>query len=117
MKENLALNAQVNGPSRDFESIKKLDENGVEYWTARELMVLLGYSRWEAFEDVISRATKSALNSGQDIENHFRHLTKMVNVGSNVGRSIKDYKLDRYACYLIAQNGDSSKPAIALAQT
>ncbi|MFA6297417.1 MAG: DNA damage-inducible protein D [Candidatus Paceibacterota bacterium] len=101
-----------------FEEIKRIDENGVEYWTARELFPLLGYSRWETFEDVINRAKRTALNSGQIIENHFRELTKIAEVGSNKNkREIKDWKLDRYACYLIAQNGDSKIQQIALAQT
>ena len=107
----------VNSPHKDFESIKKIDENGVEYWTARELMPLLGYPRWESFEEVISRAIRTTLNTKQIAENHFRQLTNMVKVGSNTMRSIKDWKLDRYACYLIAQNGDSSKKEIAFAQS
>ncbi len=107
----------VNGPSGSFESIKKIDGNGVEFWTARELMPKLGYTRWEAFDGVISRATRAALNSGQTVENHFRQLTKMVDIGSGTKRAVKDWKLDRYACYLIAQNGDSSKIEISLAQT
>ena len=105
------------GPNRDFESIKKIDENGIEYWTARELQPLLGYNRWESFEGVVGRAARAALNSGQTIGNHFRQLTKMVAVGSGSARALKDWKLDRYACYLIAQNGDSSKAEIAVAQT
>src|SRR3989344_2533022 len=69
----------ITGPNREFESIKHIDENNIEFWTARELFPLLGYSRWESFEEVIGRARKSALNSGQIVENHFRDLTKMVN--------------------------------------
>jgi DNA-damage-inducible protein D len=107
----------ITSPHKDFESIKKIDENGVEYWTARELMPMLGYPRWESFSEVISRALRTAVNSNQEVENHFRQLTNMVKVGSGVIREIKDWKLDRYACYLIAQNGDSSKTEIALAQT
>lgn len=107
----------INGPHKGFEKIKHTDENGIEYWTARELFPLLEYSRWETFDEVIARAARAALNSGQKIENHFRQLTKMVDIGSNSKREIKDWKLDRYACYLIAQNGDSKIPAIAIAQT
>ncbi len=117
MKENLALNAQVNGPSRDFESIKKLDENGVEYWTARELMSVLGYSKWENFEFVIKKAKQACINSRQFPQDHFPDIGKMAHIGSGMVRKLDDFKLDRYACYLIAQNGDSTKPAIALAQT
>jgi DNA-damage-inducible protein D len=105
------------GPSKDFESIKKLDENGTEYWTARELMELLGYLEWRAFDEVIARAIKASTNSGQDTLDHFGQLTKMVRTGSNAVRPTKDWKLDRYACYLVAQNGDSTKSEIALAQT
>jgi DNA-damage-inducible protein D len=119
MKNNTHSMYQVAiiGPSKDFESIKKLDENGVEYWTARELMELLGYSEWRAFDEVITRAIKASTNSGQDTRNHFGQLTKMVRTGSNAVRPTKDWKLDRYACYLVAQNGDSTKSEIALAQT
>lgn len=107
----------ANGPHKGFEETKHIDENGVEFWTARELMPLFGYTRWEAFDDVVARAARTALNSGQTVENHFRQLTKMVDIGSGSKRAVKDWKLDRYACYLIAQNGDSSKQEIAVAQT
>ena len=104
-------------PHKNFESIKKIDENKVEYWTARELLPILGYKKWEKAEDVIKRATKACLNSGQNVENHFHQSGKMVEIGSNTVREVRDYKLDRYACYLIAQNGDPKKQEIALAQT
>ncbi len=104
-------------PHKNFEGIKKIDENGVEYWTARELLPLLGYKKWEKAEDVIKRASKACLNSGQAIDNHFHRTGKMVEIGSNTVREVRDYKLDRYACYLIAQNGDPKKQEIALAQT
>jgi len=105
------------GPNKGFENIKKIDENGVEYWEARELLPLLGYEKWEKGEEVIMRAARACINSGQDVDNHFHQTGKMVKIGSNTVREVKDYKLDRYACYLIAQNGDSNKPEIALAQT
>ncbi len=104
-------------PHRDFESIKKLDENRVEYWEARELMPLLGYENWQKAEEVIARAARACINSGQDVDNHFNQTVKMVEIGSNTMREIRNYKLDRYACYLIAQNGDPSKTEISLAQT
>lgn len=107
----------INGINNSFEEIKEIDENGIEFWTARKLFPLLGYSRWETFNEVIGRARKSAFNSGQITENHFRDLTKLVDIGSNTKREIKDWKLDRYACYLVAQNGDSKIPQIAFAQT
>ena len=102
---------------RGFEDIKKIDENGVEYWEARELMPLLGYKKWEKAGEVIARAARACINSGQDVENHFPHSVKMVKIGSDTVRNVRDYKLDRYACYLIAQNGDPKKDEIALAQT
>jgi DNA-damage-inducible protein D len=105
------------GPLKNFEDIKKVDKNGVEYWEARELMPLLGYERWENFANVISQAAKACINVGEDVDNHFRNATKMVKIGSNSMKKVVDYRLDRYACYLIAQNGDSKKPEIALAQT
>jgi len=104
-------------PNKNFEDIKKIDENDIEYWNARELMLRLGYTTWEGFNDVVTRAARAALNSGQTVSDHFRQLTKMVDIGSSSKRAIKDWKLDRYACYLIAQNGDSSKIEISLAQT
>jgi len=104
-------------PHRDFEGIKKFDENGIEYWEARELLPLLGYEKWEKAEEVIARAARACMNSGQDVDNHFHHTGKMVKIGSNTVRKVRDYKLDRYACYLIAQNGDPNKPEIAMAQT
>lgn len=107
----------INSLNKNFENIKKIDENGIEYWEARELMPVLGYNRWEKAEEVIARAAKASLNSGQPVDNHFHQLVKMVRIGSNTARKIKDWKLDRYACYLIAQNGDSKKTEIALAQT
>ncbi len=107
----------ISGPHKGFEDIKEVDENAVEFWTARRLFPLLGYSRWETFDDVIMRAARTALNSGQIVGDHFRQLTKMVDLGSGGRRAVKDWKLDRYACYLIAQNGDSRISQIAVAQT
>jgi len=107
----------INSLNKNFESIKNVDKNGVEYWEARELMGVLGYPNWQKAEDVINRALKACVNSGQTIDNHFNRLVKMVDIGSNTVREVKDWKLDRYACYLIAQNGDSKKPEIAMAQT
>jgi DNA-damage-inducible protein D len=108
---------KIMGPHKDFETIKHLDKNEVEFWNARELMVLLDYTQWRNFEEVILKAKKACLNSGQTIVHHFADVSKMVNVGSLTNRKVADYRLDRYACYLIAQNGDARKPEIAMAQT
>jgi DNA-damage-inducible protein D len=107
----------INSLNKDFESIKKIDRNGVEYWQARELMPLLGYDQWRNFEELIARAAKASINSGQAVDNHFAEFSKMVEIGSNTVRQVRDWKLDRYACYLIAQNGDPKKQEIAMAQT
>ena len=89
----------------------------VEFWYARELMPLLGYERWENFDKAISRAMDSCETSGIEVSDHFREITKMVTLGSGAKRSVKDYMLTRYACYLIAQNGDPKKEEIAFAQS
>lgn len=102
---------------RGLEYIKKIDENGVEYWEARELMPLLGYQKWEKAEEVIGRAARACINSGEPVDNHFHQSVKMVDIGSNTVRKVREWRLDRYACYLVAQNGDSKKREIALAQT
>lgn len=103
--------------NKNFENIKKIDGDGVEYWEARELMPILGYFKWEKAEDVVARAARACVNSGQAVDNHFHRVVKMVNIGSNTVRQVRDWKLDRYACYLIAQNGDPKKQEIAMAQT
>ena len=100
-----------------FEIIRHLDKDGNEYWEARELMSSLGYLKWQKFNELINKAMESCKNSKNIVSNHFIQVGKMVNIGSKTKRQIKDYKLSRYACYLIAQNGDSRKKEIALAQT
>jgi len=89
---------------------------GIECWSARELQNLLGYSKWENFEKVIQKAKDACKNAGELIENHFPDVRKMVEIGSNTERPLDDIALTRYACYLIAQNGDSRKKEIAFAQ-
>jgi DNA-damage-inducible protein D len=107
----------INGPHKDFEKIKKIDEDNIEYWTARELMIILGYSNWQNFYIVIKKAKEACTNSRQFPQDHFIDISKMTKIGHGIVRRIDDYKLTRYACYLIAQNGDSSKKEIAFAQT
>lgn len=92
------------------------DLEGVECWSARELQFLLGYSKWENFDKVILKAKDACKNAGELIENHFPDIRKMVEIGSNTERPLDDIALTRYACYLIAQNGDSRKEEIAFAQ-
>lgn len=99
------------------EMIHIVDETDVEYWLARELMPLLGYERWENFEKAIRRSMESCETSGITVSDHFREVTKMVQLGSGSKRNVRDYMLTRYACYLIAQNGDPKKEEIAFAQS
>jgi len=100
-----------------FVDIKHIDENGNEYWLARELQVVFEYTQWRRFENTISKAKTACGNSNVSVENHFANVGKMINLGKGGTRSVEDYKLSRYACYLIAQNGDPRKEVIALAQT
>jgi DNA-damage-inducible protein D len=90
---------------------------GIECWSARELQEILGYKEWRNFLKVIEKAKEAVLNSGDQLENHFVEINKMVAIGSGSVRSVDDVALTRYACYLITQNGDPAKPAIAFAQT
>ncbi len=108
---------ELGAPNKRFEEIKEIDENGIEYWRARKLMQILEYSTWRRFEDVIKKAKNACVRSGQFPWDHFVDIGKMTEIGSGVVRKLDDFKLDRYACYLIAQNGDPTKQAIAMAQT
>lgn len=93
------------------------DTAKIEFWYARELMPLLGYERWENFDKAISRAMDSCETGGVEVSDHFREVTKLIETGKSAHRLIKDYMLTRYACYLIAQNGDPKKEEIAFAQS
>ena len=100
-----------------FESIKHFDDEGYEYWYARELQKVLEYTEWRKFVGVIKKAINSCKASNYVTSDHFVGADKMINLGKGGQRKVSDYKLSRYACYLIAQNGDSRKKVIALAQT
>jgi len=102
--------------NKSFEDLKKVNEHGAEYWSARELQPLLGYTQWRRFEDAVKRAIISCKQSGNIPENHFAGVGKMVGLGSGSSREVTNYHLSRFACYLIAQNGDPRKPEIANAQ-
>lgn len=116
-KEMTELEKNKNYSNQNFEDIKHFDENGIEYWYARELQQVLDYKEWRKFENVIRKAEKSCENSGTNMLKHFVGTDKLSKRANNAEVIIKDYKLTRYACYLIAQNGDSRKKVIALAQT
>ena len=103
--------------NQSFEDSKHIDEKGIEFWYARELQKVLDYKEWRKFENVIQKAIMACKNTGISEVDHFVGADKMVQIGSGAERKQKDYKLTRYACYLIAQNGDSRKKVIALAQT
>ncbi len=104
-----------------FENIKKINEHKQEFWSARDLYKLLGYTEYGKFLPAIERAKKACENSKQEVKNHFAHISDMIKIATGTvretEREVDDYHLSRYACYLIAQNGDSRKEEIALAQT
>ena len=101
---------------KSFEEIKKIREDGTEYWNARELSEVLQYKKWENFSKVIDRAKLACQNSGRNIEDNFPEVRKSVEAGVTQ-KKVTDYELSRYACYLIVQNGDPRKEVIALGQS
>ncbi|HBL33000.1 MAG TPA: DNA damage-inducible protein D, partial [Porphyromonadaceae bacterium] len=105
------------GPDSIFEKIKRTDENGNEYWTARTLAKALDYTDFRNFLAVIEKAKEACINSHQQVANHLVEFNEMVSIGSGAKRLMPSYKLSRYACYLIVQNADPSKEVIALGQT
>lgn len=106
----------INKLHKNFEDCAH-NKDGVEFWFARELQELLGYERWENFENAIKKAKTACENAKQSVNDHFRDVTKMVDLGLGSQREIYDIILDRYACYLVAQNGDPRKDEIAFAMT
>ena len=101
---------------KSFEELRRTNQHGAEYWSARDLQPLLGYTQWRRFEQAVERAITSCEASGNDPTHHFAGAGKMVDLGSGSQREVDDYQLSRFACYLIAQNGDPRKPEIAQAQ-
>ena len=120
--QNRVLNKALTEEERNnyteslFESIKHINKYGEEFWYARELQVALDYKRWDKFQNVITKAVEACKNSGNNVDDHFSHVGKMVEAGVAY-KNIGDIELSRYACYLIVQNGDSRKKVIALGQT
>ncbi len=100
-----------------FEKIKHIDKNGNEYWYARDLQKALEYKKWDKFINVINNAKVAYEQSNNLVSDHFSQVGKMVEIGSKASRTIFDYKLSRYACYLIVQNADPRKKEVALGQT
>ncbi len=111
MEEINMYNEQV------FEEIKHINEEGIEFWYARELQFVLQYTEWRNFLKIIEKAKTTCVTSENTLENHFVDVNKMVEIGSSAVREIQDIQLSRYACYLIVMNGDPRKEVIALGQT
>jgi DNA-damage-inducible protein D len=102
---------------KPFEAIKHLSDDGSEFWNARELSVVLDYVQWRNFEKVLQRAILACKNSGYEVVDHFAEVSKTIEMPKTATKEVTDYKLTRYACYLIVQNGDPRKEVIALGQT
>ena len=110
----MILVKKIDKNNETFEDIKHIDENGVEFWYAREIMEVLQYRKWQNFEKIIDKAKISCENSDISVFEHFTDVSKTIKMPKGAEKTILDYKLTRYACYLIAQNGDSRKKVIIL---
>jgi DNA-damage-inducible protein D len=104
-------------PESPFEQIKRIDPDGIEFWSARDLMPLLEYASWQWFKNVLLRAQIACETSGYDTDDHFIVAFKLVRIGSDAERRVEDMHLSRYACYLVVQNADPAKEVVALGQT
>lgn len=113
----MANTPSTNTHHDSFEGIRREDEHGNEFWSARELAPLLEYQQWRNFVQVVDKAKQACAKSGNEISDHFADVSKMVDIGSGAQRPVPDVHLSRYACYLIVQNGDPTKPVIANGQT
>lgn len=111
------MESEYNECIKGFEAHKKFTASGVEYWMARDVMVLLGYATWDKFESVIERAKSAARSAKAPVDNHFSLTGNMVPIGSGAEREKRDWYLSRYACYLLAMNADASKPVVGFAMT
>jgi len=114
--ENLPARVRRRSENEGFEQLKCVSSHGTEYWSARELQPLLGYNHWRSFEKAIAKAITSCRQSGNDPDHHFARARKPIVGGKGAVQEVPDFHLSRFACYLIAQNGDPRKPEIALAQ-
>jgi DNA-damage-inducible protein D len=110
-------NNQIHPQSSPFEQIKRIDPDGNEFWSARDLMPLLEYASWQKFKNVLLKAQIACENSGHNISEHFIQAVKMIAIGHDAKREVEDMHLSRYACYLVVQNADPSKEVVALGQT
>lgn len=108
---------QLGGHVSPFETIRLESEAGVEYWSARDLAKVLGYTKWDKFLNAIQRAEVACENSGQDVADHFQEATKVVSLGKGAKREVEDVHMSRYGCYLLVQNADPTKAAVAMGQT
>jgi DNA-damage-inducible protein D len=109
--------ATIEGLIREFEARAQVDDEGNEYWFARDLQTLFEYSKWDNFLTVLARAKEACEQAGHNCDDHFAGVGKMISLGKGAERSVEDFALSRYACYLIAQNADARKRPVAFAQT